>query len=75
MKPIAAIWHIPNRGLPGAGDYPVAVISIVGGAVLQAIVVDTARQVRNAPLAELEVIDADVIAALAVAQTRISTGR
>jgi hypothetical protein len=75
MKPIAAIWHIPNRGMPGFGDYPVAVISIVGVPTLQAIVVDTARQVRNAPIGELEIIDADVIAALAAAQTRLSTGR
>ena len=73
MKPIAAVWHV--RG-PGAGDYPVAIVDTYvlpqAGPVFGAIVVDSAHQLRSAPMGELEIVDDEVNATIARAQGRWS---
>lgn len=78
MKPIAAIWHIPNTG-QGAGDYPVAMLAVglAGGLGVgqQALVVDVTGHLRNAPIDQLEIADPDVTLALTQAQARLTTTR
>jgi hypothetical protein len=80
MKPLAAIWHFadaPNGG-KNAGDFAVAILSVflipgqAFGFGYQAIVVDSARRLRNVQVAELEVIGQDAMDALAEAQRHLT---
>jgi hypothetical protein len=73
MNSIAAIWHHPGTppNRQGAGDYPVVIISFVNappqtpGVAVWGVVVDATRHVNVAPITELEIVDAEVRAALA----------
>jgi hypothetical protein len=73
LNPIAAIWHHP--GLPpnrqGAGDYPVVIVGFIAaptGAL--AIVADATGHLNAASIAELEMVDPAVKAAIAPVPAR-----